>query len=468
MKRRSIGFRLAGWYFLVLAGGMLAFSIVAWFAMRASLYQAIDSRLRDRADNLRIFLQVITTLPGNEMAEELEEHAPSPEGNLFQVRTENGRWLFRSRTLEVSRIPLELPAGLLEPRFDNGRAEGHPVRLFSERVQVAGAPYAIQVAALTDEAIQALNSFRLLLLFAAPLLVILASGAGYWISRRALAPVDQITQAAQRISLENLQHRLHVPQTHDELQRLSQTLNEMLARLEASVSRMQQFTADASHELRAPISLIRATAEIAGRRTRTAEEYRQALGEIQEEAERTSQVVESLMLLARADSGSELLERHDADLGEIVRAAAEPGEKLARTRGVTFSLDVPATPFPVHADPQALRRALLCLMDNAAKYTPPGGWIKVQTGSRNGCALVSVADNGIGIAAADLPYIFERFWRADKARSRDQSGAGLGLSIARWIVAVHGGQIEVASEPGKGSVFTLSLPAGGRPRAGQC
>lgn len=459
MRARSIGFRLAGWYFLVFAVGIVAFSAIAWLTMRASLYGAVDDGLRDRALNLTAFLEEITALPGNGMQEELQEHAlPGPGSNLFQVRQASGRWLFRSPSLEAAAIPLEPPAALAEPHYQDRVVEGRPIRLLSRRVDISGTPYAIQLAAITSEEMSALRAFRLMLLIVAPLLVVASSAGAYWLSRRALAPVDQITQAAQRISIENLEHRLDVPQTRDELQRLSQTLNEMLTRLDASVRRMTRFTADASHELRAPVSLIRTTAEIALRRPRTAEDYREALDEILKEAERTSQVVESLMLLARADSGKEQLGCTITDLGEILREVTNRGERLARSHNVAFSVSLSEVLLPVRGDPQALRRALLILMDNAAKYTSPGGWIEVRARTRNGCVVVSVADSGIGIHPDDLPHVFDRFWRADQARSRDEGGAGLGLSIARWIATMHGGTIDVESEMGKGSTFTLSIP----------
>src|SRR6266404_795545 len=209
-----------------------------------------------------------------------------------------------------------------------------------------------------------------MLLFAAPLLLIAASAGGYWISRRALAPVDEISHAAQRISIENLTDRLHVPQTGDQLQRLSETLNAMLSRLEASVRRITQFTANASHELRAPVSLIRTTAEVATlNRDRPAREYLEALDDILEESETTSQVVDSLMLLARADSGKESLDLVSVDARTVVQSAAEQGERLARNQGVEFHIRMPAERVPIHADPEALRRGVLILMDNAVKYT---------------------------------------------------------------------------------------------------
>jgi heavy metal sensor kinase len=297
-----------------------------------------------------------------------------------------------------------------------------------------------------------------MLFLTAPLLLIVASAGGYWLSTRALTPVDEISQAAQRISIENLTDRLQVPQTGDQLQRLSETLNAMFSRLEGSVHRMKQFTADASHELRAPISLIRTTAEVAVQKNRSAEEYHEALKEVLEESERTSQVIDSLMLLARADSGRTALERLPTDACVVVRGAIEQGEKLARKKGLTFAAEVPEYPILVEADADALRRALLILMDNAVKYTPEGGCVKVDVGVQNRCLVASVSDTGIGIAPEDLGNIFERFWRVDKARSREQGGVGLGLSIAEWIVKMHGGSITVESDVGKGSVFRLHIP----------
>ena len=459
MRQRSIGFRLTVWYFVILAGGLLAFSIAARIAMRASLCGVIDNGLRNRAQSLTVFLEEVSALPGNGMEEELQEHAlPGQGGNLFQVRGPNGRWLFRSRMLEAGQIQIPPPSGLPDGTFSDAVVEGHQLRLFARRTVVGTTPYAIQVGAITDDAASALAGFRLLLLIAAPCFVVAACAGAYWISRRALAPVDQITNAAQRISIENLQQRLAVPQSHDELQRLSETLNQMFSRLEDSVRRLAQFTADASHELRAPVSVIRTTAEIAVRRERSAAEYRQALQEILAEAEQTSSVVEDLMLLARDDSGKAALNREPADLAAIMRGASDAGERLARTRGIEFSTHLSAGPLPINADSESLRRALLILMDNAVKYTAPGGWVKVEAGRENGDGLVSVSDNGIGIAREDLPHIFNRFWRADRARSRDSGGAGLGLAIARAIAVRHGGTIDVDSEPGKGSIFRLRVP----------
>jgi heavy metal sensor kinase len=461
VKKRSIGFRLAAWYFLVLGCGLAAFSIAAWFAMRASIYHAIDGELRDRVRGVAKFMDLqIASLSIPEIRDEFREHSVlGPGGDLFQVCDQAGQWLYRSVPLESNGVPIIRPGALDAPRFETLRVEGRSLRFYSRRIDVNGKPYTVQVAAPMHEAFEALDRFRMLLLFAAPLLLIAASAGGYWLSTRALAPVDEISRTAQRISIENLADRLPVSLTGDQLQRLSETLNAMFARLEAAVRRIAQFTADASHELRAPVSLIRTTAEVAlQRKDRTAEEYFEALREILEESERTSQVVDSLMLLARADSGKETLECAQADACAIVREAADQGEKLARNSGLEFTACLPGGPVPIQADSNALRRALLILIDNAVKYTPRGGSVKVNLETSQDFAVASVSDTGIGISKPDVAHIFDRFWRADKARSREQGGAGLGLSIAKWIVEMHRGSIDVESQPGKGSTFYARLP----------
>ena len=463
MRSRSIGFNLSAWYFAVFACGLAVFSIAAWFAMRASTLHAVDDELRDRVRGVARFMEnQISSLSLPEIRDEFREHSVlGPGGDLFQVCNQQGQWLYRSVPLENANVPITAPGSLPASRYEDKQVERHRLRFYSERIVVNGKPYTVQVAALMNEAYEALSRFRLILLLSTPLLLIVASAGGYWLSTRALAPVDGISRAAQRISIENLQERLVVPSTGDQLQRLSETLNEMLSRLELSVRRMKQFTADASHELRAPVSLIRTTAEVAvQRRDRPAGEYLEALDEILEEAERTSQVVDSLMLLARADSGKEFVESGPADICDIVREATDQGEKLAKSHGLHFSEEVPAGPCLIHGDADALRRAVLILIDNATKYTPAGGSIKVRLEMHDGVAVASVSDTGIGMANEDVAHIFDRFWRADKARSREHGGAGLGLSIAKWIVETHRGSIDVESETGKGSTFHLRVPLG--------
>ncbi len=227
MKKRSIGFRLAAWYSLVFACGLAAFSVVAWFAMRASIYHAVDDELRDRVRGVAGFMnRQIASLSPPEIRDEFREHSVlGPGGDLFQVCNQDGQWLYRSVPLENNNVPIAKPGVLGAPRFEMLRVERHLLRFYSEVIIVNGKPYTVQVATPMDETFEALEWFPMILLFAAPLLLLAASAGGYWLSTRALTPVDEISQAAQRISIENLTDRLQVTQTGDQLQRLSQTLN---------------------------------------------------------------------------------------------------------------------------------------------------------------------------------------------------------------------------------------------------
>ncbi|MGA9389347.1 MAG: ATP-binding protein, partial [Candidatus Sulfotelmatobacter sp.] len=280
----------------------------------------------------------------------------------------------------------------------------------------------------------------------------------YWLSRKALSPVDVITRTARNIGGNNLSDRLEKLTTGDELQRLSDTLNEMLARIESAFLRVTQFTADASHELRTPISLIRAEAEIALRKTRGNEEYREALRHIFLEAERTSSLVEELLSLARSDSGRESLHLVPLDLRSAVAETANEWRQLVESRNLQFTEALANYELPVLADRKAVQRLLAILLDNAVKYTPPPGAIELRFEAQNGNAIISVCDSGIGIAKEDQARIFERFYRVNKARSRELGGAGIGLAIADWIVQQHRGSIAVHSSIGNGSTFVVELP----------
>jgi signal transduction histidine kinase len=232
----------------------------------------------------------------------------------------------------------------------------------------------------------------------------------------------------------------------------------MLERIEGAFRRITQFTADASHELRTPVTLIRTRAEVTLRKSRQDREYQDALGEILHESERMSALIENLMVLARADTGTETLHFRKVNLCEIAQRASAQGSTLSAVRQLTWSDKIPDTPVWVNADPDSLARLLLILVDNAVKYTPERGSVGLLVSTSNGHAAVEVYDTGIGIGEADLPHIFERFYRADRARSRDSGGAGLGLSIGQWIARAHHAEISIKSASNEGSCFEVRLP----------
>jgi len=297
-----------------------------------------------------------------------------------------------------------------------------------------------------------------------PGVLAIACFGGYWLSRRALAPVDQMTAAAQEIGIANLSRRLMVPPARDELRRLAETWNSMLARLEAAVTRLTQFTADASHELRTPLALIRTTAELALRRPRSTDEYREALTRIHTEAATMTQLVEDLLALARADAQADRLPLEAVELASVLQSVKEMGQSAVAQKNLDFHADI-AGPCLVLGHAPALRRLFWALVDNAIKYTPAQGSVHVYLRVQEGQAIVEVRDTGIGMSPEVQAHIFERFYRADPARGRDAGGHGIGLSLAREIASQHQAELSVQSAPGEGSTFRVvlaALPAGSR------
>ena len=461
---RSIGVRLTVWYLAILALGFALFATAGWFAVRLSAQTAVDAELRDRLRGLEQFIRTqLTAQPNVDLTDELHEHSVlGPGGDLIQVAAERGAWVYRSAVLEKGNVPILKPEDLVaggETVFADFDVQSKPVRCATTRIDVAGRSYLIQVGSPMSALLETLSRLGQTLWLLMPLLLAGAGLGGFWISRRALAPVDAITNAAESISISNLSNRLDVPATGDELERLSETMNRMLERLQSSVERMTQFTADASHELRAPMAVIRTTAELATRGERSPADLHDDMAQILFEAERTTSLIESLLLLARADaSGHPQLQLEPADLAACARDAVEQARHTAAAHGLTIRLAVPAEPLMVSGDAQGLRRLLFNLVDNGIKYNQPKGSVEVALGRVGADAVCTVTDTGIGISPADHARIFDRFWRADKARSRSSGGAGLGLAIARWIVERHHGSIDVRSEAGHGAVFEVRLP----------
>jgi heavy metal sensor kinase len=425
--------------------------------MRRSIYSSVDEQLEDRAHEVQA---LIRRSADEDLAEELREHAELQSGlELLQVSDNSGNFLYRSRKIQRFAIPAaqshlnEIVMAQYGTRL---------VRMLTTSVRSAdGKSFLIQVGEPMGDFFEAIARFRTAMLIAIPLLLLVATAGGYWMSTRALAPVDQITRAAQNITGHDLSTRVEVPQTGDEMQRLAETMNAMLRRIESAFSRITHFTADASHELRTPVALIRTQAELALRKSRSAAEYREALEEILTESEHTSRLIENLMLLARADAGTEALKLERLDAAELAKSVFARGRTLAEAKSVKWNDEISNGAVWIQADALALSRLLLILIDNSVKYTPANGQIRVGVRGNNGSAVIEVQDTGIGISKEDLPHIFERFYRADKARSRESGGAGLGLSIGQWIAKAHGGEITVQSSPGGGSVFRVRIPVSG-------
>jgi heavy metal sensor kinase len=456
MRLRSVGARLTLWYTAAFAAAAVVLGIAIWLAVQQSLYRAVDDSLRDRIEGIGRFMEDHKSrLLLDEVQDEFRAH-----GDFFQVIDADGRAVHRGTALEDAELP-PLDADDVG-RFANATIHGEPLRVLSRLVAINGRTYKIQAAAPLANLEDGLRAAAWRLVPAIPLALLVAAAGGYWLSRRALAPVDRITQTARLISADSLSKRLEVAPTGDELERLSRTLNEMIARLEGAFQQITRFTADASHELRTPLAVMRTTAEVALRAPHGPEQ-RAALEQIVAELERTSQLVENLLLIAKADSGAVELQKRPLDLVEAAREACLEAGVLARVKGLRLSIDLPTEGIWVEGDRDALRRLFLILLDNAVKYTPRGGALTVSVRRVNGVAMGSVRDTGIGIASEHLPHVFDRFYRADRARARAEGGAGLGLAIGRWIAEAHGGQVRVESEPKRGSTFYVELPPAGAP-----
>lgn len=383
---------------------------------------------------------------------------------LVQVIDAEGRVLDRSATLGGATLPA--PPSLLA-RLRRGEPvietlpdfRGVPIRLVSLPIEVEGrAGYAIQVGTSLRPVNAFLRATRLLLVTTSAAVLTAVVVTGGLVARSALRPIDRIVAMARGIGESNLSQRLPHPGTEDEIGRLTITLNEMLDRIERSVAAQRRFTADASHELRSPLSRLRAELEVTLRRPRSAAEYEAVLRSSLEEVERLSRLSGALLTLTRLDAGERPgRPETSAALTPVVREAMERLEAEAARRGVTLHFEPsPALAVPVAADLLAL--VVGNLLDNAVKFSPRGGRVQIRAFAEGTEACLAVADSGPGIAADEVPRLFERFYRGDASRSPDTPGAGLGLAIAHAIVRAHSGRITVASRPGAGATFTVHLP----------
>jgi len=473
------------WYASALILSIAVFAVVLYFSRRSATYQDLDRRIQSEADLTAGILAESFHARGVLVEKDtagrpvlVQEVAAVLEvvPDYLLVTSRDGRLLFASpdaRALTFAEFeqlnaitrppPPEPSASHLPGRFriePNGPTLHYVVRAVPDAGEQFGAIFA---GANTRSAELRLEQLLTTILIAFVVGVIPAILVGRWIAERALEPVDRmITEVREITDGRSLHRRLPVPPAQDELARLAATLNQMMTRLERSFAALRRFTADASHELKTPLTVVRAGVERAITRPDTAPETLAALEETLQEVNRMTELLDSLLTLARADEGRAELHREPVDLRQILEEAGETGELLAEHAGVGIDIRLPAEPVVVSVDRSRVRQLALNLIENAVKYTPRGGQVSVELGSSNGRAVFTVADTGIGIAPGDLPHVFDRFWRADSARTRtsERAGTGLGLAICKWIAEAHGGTIEVQSRPGRGTTFTVGLPRG--------
>ncbi|MDE0204658.1 MAG: ATP-binding protein [Candidatus Tectomicrobia bacterium] len=338
-----------------------------------------------------------------------------------------------------------------------GLAE-YPVRVLTKPLVAGGrVRNVIQVGMSQENLYATRRRFLWVMTAVLPLGLLLAAGGGWALARRALAPVERMAEAARRISAERLAERLEESGTGDELDRLSRVLNAMLERLDMSFRQVRQFSADASHELQTPLTILQGELEVALRTPRSPQAYRESITSALQEIDRLATLVEGLLLLARADAGVLRLDLKPIDAAQLLAEVYERMRIVAQTRSVVLDLDE-LKPHLVLGDGERLRRLLLNLVDNAIKYTPAGGRVILSLQRLNDRACLSVRDTGIGLSEGEKEQVFQRFYRAGAARDHGAEGSGLGLCIAMSIVEAHGGTLEVSSRVGEGSTFRVCLP----------
>lgn len=456
MLNASIRMRLTMWYGGVLAVVLFVFGSVIYFTMAHQMLSRIDHGLREEMADV---LSEVDRAEGRDsMLEWLERRFGKHQGFDFQISTPSGDRVFVNERLgdEIMPIPTSLTQGghVFE---SHGRAAAKRRRIVTRQVEGPEGMLIVQVARSLDFYDHEMGELLFVLLLTGPLTLLAALGGGYFLARRALGPVDRMTETASRIEGKHLNQRLEVANPNDELGRLATTLNGMLDRLERSFREMQRFTADASHELRTPISVVRTEAEVALAKPLSDGEKQELLSNVLEECERLTWITEQLLTLSREDAGISPFKREPINLGQLAGEVVGTMRPLAEAKQQELTGYADGEAF-VSGDAERLRHVVYNLLDNAIKYTPVGGRIDLTVRHEGNATLLSVRDTGIGISTEHLPHVFKRFYRVDKARTRMEGGSGLGLSIVESIVAAHGGKVELDSKVGGGTTVHVTLP----------
>jgi heavy metal sensor kinase len=465
MNARSIRFRLTVWYAGLLASMLVLFGASVYIGLGHYLKLTLTDSLTKEARQIGETLLVNVSLSGEAyVVDEIKEHlAPELNGLFVRVTRADGSTLYESGLPRDGSFD---PGDVNATRGDRTQVSSRVERLpggaditicavpFTSR---DGSRFLIEAGAPLKQSENVLHGLLLTFAVGLPLVVAVAIAGGYLLMRRALAPVGEITRTAEQITSRNLSERLPEAKTGDELEALSSALNRMIARIEQSFRHVNRFSADASHELRTPLTVLRGELEGIAQRPNLPLEVRETIGSTLEEAERLSKIVESLLAISRLDAGEALMTRERFDLTQLVRDTADQMRLLAEDKRIALKC-ADSGRIEVEGDQGRVKQVVVNLVDNAIKYTGEGGKVEISVGVAGGSAVLEVTDSGVGIPSEAIAHVFERFYRVDKARSRQMGGAGLGLSIVNSICAAHQGRVSVESSEGKGSRFRVELP----------
>jgi len=482
----SIRARLTVWYTLLVLSTMLLFGILSYYYTSNTLSENLDLSLKNEVRWVREFIQpqeskvkpgrrALDTMirkkagelpagrgaAGKDTTEEADEiwnqifkHTlQSPKKIYIQFTDNTGTIIYRSYNLGTDSLVFTDTVAMNATILTTGWLNGEPVRIALARDNL----YTYLVGYPLSEVRDLLQSLYVIFLVLFPIALAVSIFGGFALAKKSLAPVDDITRRTRRITAESLDQSLPVTGSDDEIGRLTHTINDMIRRLHESFLKVRQFSADASHELRTPLTIVRGEIELALRSPKTPEGYRRVLESTLEEIMRLTSIIDNLLTLAKADRGLYRPDFSEVNMKALLEELYEDSTVLASEKHIAVTLEA-GSPVTIVGDRLRLRQLFLNLIDNAIKYTPEGGKVSLVLERENGAVIFRVSDTGIGIPPADLSRIFDRFYRVDKARSREMGGTGLGLSIAKWIAELHRGTITVDSEVQKGSVFTVRLP----------
>jgi heavy metal sensor kinase len=465
MNPRSIKFQLIGWYAGVLIGCFAVLAVATYFALQRSLVGALrENQLRRARQISELVREQLRRGAKLEIGKEVDvRYAPGLNDRFVRITEQGVVTLYlspppASRSFDPAALPPPVWPENLESSRQIPLVGGRKILVTAHALHLADSgSILIETGAPMDPVQSDLRKWILFLATMLPLVLLIALGGGFVLIKRALLPVDRIAATAERISSQNLNERLPLTRTGDELERLSLALNRMIERLDSAFRYSRRFVADASHELRTPLTVLKGELESLVQQPLFTDEWRDRVGSALEEVNRLTHIVEGLFAISRLDAGEAASEWVPFDLAQMAAATVDQMSLLAEDKHIKVASEA-AQPVWVKGDRARLKQVVVNLLDNAIKYTPQGGAIVLRVESRNGHASLEVTDSGIGIPPEALPRVFDRFFRVDSARSRDQGGAGLGLSIVKSICAAHHGRVEAASELGRGSRFRIELP----------
>jgi heavy metal sensor kinase len=462
MKPLPIRLRLTLWYCAMFAAAACLLSLSSWWMLRQSLKATEYHELQERAEDVQLLL---TQLGPRATVESLKQkfaeiYQVKDDGKYLQVLDQDGQWIYRSRRM-IEEGLLPAAPGLLPPQ--GSLVEFHQgtryVRVLAYPIRANGRAYSVETGIALNKSMVLLSAFGEQLLLLTPAVLILAAVGGHFMSRKALAPVAAIANQVRGINDRNLDIRLPVSVTADEISDLSKTLNQMLERVESGVRSIRDFTANAAHELRTPLALIRAEVEVAlSIKSRSAGEYREACEHVQLESVRMTGLIDSLLMLARVDAGNEALRFDQIEGNLLVRQVGEKWKTSMHLALLAFHVEPEPEPVFFFGDVNSLQRLLTILLDNAVRYTPPGGSVCLRVAREEGRVVFTVRDTGIGIAPEHHTRVFDRFYRVDQTRGGASGGSGLGLALAKWIAEKHNTGLSLESAIGKGTAFSFGIP----------